>query len=120
MKRTIYSLAIMVVLAGLVGCVTQRGRRPWACMGGSCAQSPENGKSCDASCGASCATCEDTDPGRKCKGHVCRLHRQRAAAEAAEVEQAPAGPSSGAITYPYYTTRGPRDFLAKSPASIGP
>ncbi len=29
-------------------------------------------------------------------------------------------PPSGAVTYPYYTTRGPRDFLAKAPRSIGP
>jgi hypothetical protein len=24
------------------------------------------------------------------------------------------------VAYPYYTTRGPRDFLAKNPPSIGP
>jgi hypothetical protein len=32
----------------------------------------------------------------------------------------PPGPPSGAVAYPYYTTRGPRDFLAKCPPSIGP
>ncbi|MEZ6103396.1 MAG: hypothetical protein R3E01_31010 [Pirellulaceae bacterium] len=32
----------------------------------------------------------------------------------------PPGPSSGAVTYPYYTTRGPRDFLMSNPGSIGP
>jgi hypothetical protein len=26
----------------------------------------------------------------------------------------------GIVSYPYYTTRGPRDYLAKSPRSIGP
>ena len=31
-----------------------------------------------------------------------------------------AGPPSGSTTYPYYTTRGPRDFLARNPQSIGP
>ena len=30
------------------------------------------------------------------------------------------GPASGAITYPYYTVRGPRDFLAADPRPIGP
>jgi hypothetical protein len=30
------------------------------------------------------------------------------------------GPPTGAVTYPYYTTRGPRDFLARNPRSIGP
>jgi hypothetical protein len=108
----------LVGLVGLTGCVMQHGRRPWACMGGSCAQAPENCRSCGASCDASCDTCEDTDPPCKCKGHVCRLRRAPAMVEA-EPEPAP-GPASGAVTYPYYTTRGPRDFLAKNPASIGP
>ena len=31
-----------------------------------------------------------------------------------------AGPAGGAITYPYYTIRGPRDFLAEQPRGIGP
>ena len=30
------------------------------------------------------------------------------------------GPPTGAITYPYYTTRGPRDFLARGVRPIGP
>ena len=30
------------------------------------------------------------------------------------------GPPTGAVTYPYYTTRGPRHFLARNPNSIGP
>ena len=48
MKRTMFSWLLLVGLVGLTGCVTQHGRRPWACMGGSCAQAPENCKSCDA------------------------------------------------------------------------
>lgn len=32
----------------------------------------------------------------------------------------PAGPPSAQITYPYYTTRGPRDFFVNHPSSIGP
>lgn len=31
-----------------------------------------------------------------------------------------AGPPSPSVTYPYYTTRGPRDYLARSPRPIGP
>ncbi len=30
------------------------------------------------------------------------------------------GASAGAVGYPYYTTRGPRDFLLNNPPSIGP
>ncbi len=40
------------------------------------------------------------------------------AGSGAEVIQA--GPPTGAIAYPYYTTRGPRDFMASDPPSIGP
>jgi hypothetical protein len=35
-------------------------------------------------------------------------------------EYTDSGPPSAAVTYPYYTTRGPRDFLAKNPRGIGP
>ncbi len=31
----------------------------------------------------------------------------------------PQGPPTGAVAYPYYTTRGPRDFLVNNPPSIG-
>ena len=31
-----------------------------------------------------------------------------------------AGPPTGAVTYPYYSTRGPRDFLLDQPQTIGP
>jgi hypothetical protein len=30
------------------------------------------------------------------------------------------GPSAGNVSYPYYTNRGPRDFLANDPRGIGP
>ena len=46
---------------------------------------------------------------------------EKAALEASDYAAVtPAGPPSGAVAYPYYTTRGPRDFLAKCPPSIGP
>lgn len=32
----------------------------------------------------------------------------------------PAGPETGSVMYPYYTLRGPRDFLMSNPPSIGP
>jgi len=131
MKRAMFSTLAVVVLAGLAGCITQHGRRPWACLGGSCAQAPENCESCDdpgATCNDPGATCSDpgdngTDPGRavrgcrECGGRGCRLCCRGRECERPCV--AP-GPPSGTITYPYYTNRGPRDFLAKNPTSIGP
>ena len=35
-------------------------------------------------------------------------------------EQAPPGMSAATVAYPYYTTRGPRDFLLEFPNGIGP
>jgi hypothetical protein len=35
-------------------------------------------------------------------------------------EQFTPGPPTGTVAYPYYTNRGPRDFLAENPPSIGP
>jgi hypothetical protein len=35
-------------------------------------------------------------------------------------QMGPAGPPVGTVAYPYYTLRGPRDFLASNPPSIGP
>lgn len=32
----------------------------------------------------------------------------------------PQGPPSAQVAYPYYTTRGPRDYFANEPMSIGP
>jgi hypothetical protein len=30
------------------------------------------------------------------------------------------GPAAAQVTYPYYTVRGPRDFLDPNPRGIGP
>ena len=117
MKRAMFSVLAVVVLAGLTGCITQRGPRPTACMGGSCAQAPENCQSCSDP-GDNC-----NDPGRV--GHCCRAcggRGCRLCCRGRECEEpgADPGPPTGTITYPYYTNRGPRDFLAKNPPSIGP
>ena len=74
--------------------------------------------------------CQDC-PGGVCKvphtgryGGLAKHHlspEERAALAASDYGAiTPAGPPTGAVAYPYYTTRGPRDFLAKRPPSIGP
>lgn len=45
-------------------------------------------------------------------GHYAR-HRQP------EEEAAMGGPPTAAVAYPYYTLKGPRDFLTNNPPSIG-
>ena len=109
MKRAMFLLLAVVVLAGLTGCATQRGKCCTACSGSTYAQGTANepGDNCPDPGQAHCC--------RACGGHGCPLCSGRGEAEG----YAP-GPDTGAITYPYYTNRGPRDFLAKSPTSIGP
>jgi len=91
-----------------------------------------------------CRDCEQGCPDGRCQAGVCQdcpggvckaphtgpygglakhhLTEEEKAALAASDYGAitPAGPPTGAVAYPYYTTRGPRDFLAKRPPSIGP
>lgn len=53
---------------------------------------------------------------RPAQGHP--LVRQRR--DSGDDYEFAAGPPTGATTYPYYTNRGPRDFLARNPRDIGP
>jgi hypothetical protein len=109
MKRAMFSVLTLIVLAGLTGCATQHGRHPLLsrCGGGAaCAQATEGGEgACDNGCPSERQRCC-----KLCLGHGCR----------ACSDQPAAGPATGAVTYPYYTIRGPRDYFLKNPQSIGP
>ena len=123
MKRPMFSVLTVIVLAGLTGCMTHPWRRPCSCTSGACAQAPANCQSCEAKCGACNGTACDNGNSDDCaaaKKHCCCLFGKRAPAAPPEAQAAEPGPATGAIAYPYYTTRGPRDFLAKNPQSIGP
>ena len=75
------------------------------CGNGSCG----NGACADGSCGNGCS-----DPNGGRLGHQ-PLPRGVGGEYVGQ-----AGPPTGAVAYPYYTTRGPRDFLDPNPPSIGP
>jgi hypothetical protein len=110
MKRAMFSVLTVLVLASLIGCARNR----LACNGcgdGCCAEGQQGCQSCDdPNNGNGGPACDRP----RCS---CRLFGRGGAADAGpEVATAPAG----AVDYPYYTTRGPRDFLAKNPPSIGP
>jgi hypothetical protein len=99
MKRTIFVILATVMLAATTGCLHRQCRE----------------KGCSAEgCSATACTVEPTcDPG--CAPVKERCHRVREQAAAPDP-----GPQTGAVAYPYYNLRGPRDFLARNPASIGP
>ena len=75
------------------------------CQGGAAAGCAEGG------CGCSSGRCCAASPIPDCYGTHQMVNAQIGG---------PAGPPSGQVTYPYYTTRGPRDFFAAHPPSIGP
>jgi hypothetical protein len=107
MKRALWTLLAVVVAVGLSGC----------CGGGLCL--PKLFGGCSDCAVAQPATCADgscsTGGGvvacDQCGGRGCGLCGREAITP---------GPPSAAVAYPYYTTRGPRDFLAANPRSIGP
>jgi hypothetical protein len=129
MKRTLLWAMALIVVVGLTGCMKHGLRRPCAATGGCCEPAAEGCQSCDGACGGGerCdGACEDSARGhRNADGPGffrpgCLCGHGRNGGNEGYGNAGPAGPASGAVTYPYYTTRGPRDFLAKNPASIGP
>ena len=57
-----------------------------------------------------CDPSDDTNPYHVGHPGLCGKHQQA-------IAPGPAAPTYG---YPYYTVRGPRDFLVDNPPSIGP
>ena len=91
------------------------------CGSGDCGSGDCGSGDCGAGgCGAEAAPCDNCGgaPGgcASCADRHAANRADKDAALAAEF-QGPLGPQ---VTYPYYTNRGPRDFLAKNPRDIGP
>jgi len=105
MKRLTALLVVAAVAIIFTGCRTTGCRTGII---GSCGDCPET-------CASVCDPCAQSGLLNKLR---CRDARNSCAAEPAYA--APAGPAVGAYAYPYYTNRGPRDFLAGNPPSIGP
>ncbi len=94
MKRALFALIAAPALWGLTGCAHHRAannEQLTGCYGGGCVAGPGG-----------------RDPART-------VHHPADGAPGYN-----AGPPVGQVTYPYYTLRGPRDFLDRDPPSIGP
>ena len=109
MKQLLFSMVAVGLLVGLMGCQSGRLALP----AGKCSDFPAGCQTCQCENGENgqiigdpnCPNCRGRDP--RCP--YC--HRMRAYDSV---------PPSGMVVYPYYTNRGPRDFLAKNPRGIGP
>ena len=86
------------------------------------------GSTCDGRCGGRCPL---AGRGMALRDRAGNLIRNRPHPLAAAIDCShrhcangacggAVGPETGSVTYPYYTLRGPRDFLLNNPPSIGP
>jgi hypothetical protein len=82
--------------------------------------------SCGHGCGfghgtpADCDSCGSGSCGGECSTGSCGTGCGGCASCGGGYASGPDDSMGGAVTYPYYANRGPRDVLAKSPRSIGP
>ncbi len=110
MKRAAFGLLLAVVVTSSTGCCVID--RLFHCNrgigGGGCSSGCDSGYG--GGPGGGCSSCGGQG-GYAGEG----LHGGGGYADAG-----PPGPPSAQVTYPYYTTRGPRDFLASNPRDIGP
>lgn len=97
MKRTLILLFALAAIAVWSGCAGGP-------MGGSC------GSDACGSCGPAPHVC----------ANGCGAPIAARAPYGSDGPNFVQGPPTGAVTYPYYTVRGPRDFLLDNPRSIGP
>jgi hypothetical protein len=130
MKHALFALAAATLLMTGTGCSCCDGLFGHKSCGGC------NGSSCGGcgGCGdgGGCANCGGSNGGyadggngangggpHGCLANGCVPHGPLPRG-AGGTYVGPEGPPTGAVAYPYYTTRGPRDFLINNPPSIGP
>lgn len=114
MKRVLLGLTLAVAVVGSTGCRCGNG---WFGRGakGNCASCGDCGEQgCD-----SCASGSGGGMGLGMGGGLRGRNGCPPGARGAADDQF-GGPATAAVTYPYYTVRGPRDFLASDPRGIGP
>jgi hypothetical protein len=118
MKRCMLALLLGLLVSSSSGCcLFDKILGHGAC--NTCCGYPGCGPACGAGgCGPACGP-GGCGPGG-CGNGGCLGCNDGGATEGMDDGSAYAGPPSAGVTYPYYTTRGPRDFLAKNPRSIGP
>jgi len=81
---------------------------------------PESGPAYADSYGGDCQSCNAGGACGPACGHGCGMGCCGRKGGGRQPFTGNSGPPCGAVGYPYYTTRGPRDFLARNPQPLGP
>lgn len=105
MNRLLWIASVAFVLAGSTGCSHLHTR------GGCPTCGPHAGRQ-----GCVAGPLGWQQGGLNYSGHLAPGHR---AAHQLQNQPFNPGPPTGTVAYPYYTHRGPRDFLLDNPPSIG-
>ncbi len=118
MKRALFAFVAAAVLAGLTGClhdqVAVNGASGQPVAGADHQRAGHTGDV--VPCGWWGMVSCDRGACPRCGG----LHHRACGGHCGHGTGQPSGPPVGYITYPYYTLRGPRDFLQRTPSPIGP
>lgn len=125
MKRMFFALAAGILLAGSTGCLHHQTHCKSCDVGGPCGCQACSG---GGHAGGAYAGGEygEGGPGMHHGGRHGGIFGKLKAAHYANrgwrhqtPETGPEGPPSATVGYPYYTLRGPRDFFADNPPTIG-
>jgi hypothetical protein len=134
MRRTFLALAVSMVLAAFSGCASNCCCQGGACQSGGCHLAPGAGYGGQGGGfggqGGGYAgqgggydgqgVCQNGCPNGGLGGCLhCGMLGHRGAGDSADGGGG-GGSNAGTVSYPYYTLRGPRDFLETHPQSIGP
>ncbi len=138
MNRLLWIASLAFVLAGTTGCLhhnTRGGCKTGSCgSGGSCSSGSCSG--CNGGgllgrlSGQGCSSCGSLGGRTGCVAgplgwqqgglnYGGNLPPRHHAAQQLQSQPVNPGPQTGTVAYPYYTHRGPRDFLLDNPPSIG-
>lgn len=122
MKSKMFALLAIVTIVGFTGCCGGKSCLPCGGLFSGGGVDTCCGEICESGCGETCCdegcgeTCGEMYGEVPCEPARCGLFDGLCSGR----RNAGPGPVAGAVAYPYYTNRGPRDFLAKNPPSIGP
>jgi hypothetical protein len=127
MKNVITCIAAVAMLAATVGCQCAGGGCKTGCAtsqcAGGCKGGCETGK-CRGGCRSACGNgrcrggCNSGCGSNSILGRLGHNPNLSPLIQSHQ-PQGDAGAMAGAVTYPYYTVRGPRDYFINNPPTIG-